>query len=139
MCVRLAETVQTYAIPDLTVLHYVPDSVTPPTLYVADITIDYDQTFRGDPATTVICRVLTSRAHDESGQRLLRKFMNAAGTQSVKAALESGRGAPGEFALDGACDDYHVRRMQGHRLYTVGEKVYIGAEWVVYVIGDGGG
>jgi hypothetical protein len=137
ICQRLAETVQAYGIAGLTPLEYVPDAVEPPVFYVADVIIDYEQTFGGDPDVTIVCRVLTSKGDDRAGQKLLRSYMASTGATSVKAAIESGRGDPGQAALSGACDDLHVRRLQGHRVYIVGEKSYFGAEWLVHIIGDG--
>jgi hypothetical protein len=137
---RLAAAVAAYGLPDFTALPYVPDSVNPPTGYCADIRIAYEGsevTYGGDEDVEIIWRVLTSRSDDLSGQALLKRYMARTGPTSVRAALESARGEPGQAALAGACDDYHVRRVQGHRLYTVGDKQYYGAEWIVHVIGDG--
>jgi hypothetical protein len=137
VCTGLADAVRAYGIAGLTCLDYVPDRVSPPTFYTAEVEIDYNGTFRGDPDVRVTCRVLTSRSNDQSGQALLKRYMASSGANSIKAALESGSGAPGQAALNGACDDLHVRRLQGHRLYTVGENSYFGAEWIVHVFGDG--
>jgi hypothetical protein len=137
---RLAAAVDAYEIPELTCLEYVPDRVVPPVGYCADITIDYegvDATFGGDSGVLVVWRVLTSTADDKSGQALLKKFMASTGPTSMRAALLSARGAPGVAALGGACDDYHVRRVQGHRVYTVGTERFFGAEWLVHLIGEG--
>jgi hypothetical protein len=137
VCQRLTAVVKAYGIVGMSCVDYVPDVVEPPMFYPADVVIDYDQTFGGDPDITVMCRVLVSKGDDQAGQRLLRGYMASTGAKSIKAAIESGRGAPGVAALSGACDDLHVRRVQGHRVYTVGEKSYYGAEWVVHIIGDG--
>jgi hypothetical protein len=114
---------------------FVPASVSEPHFYVGEITLQYDQTFGGMGDVVLLCRVLACRADDEAGQRLLKDFMRPTGPTSLKAALEAGRGEPGEMALDGACDDFHVLRVQNHRQYTVGSNTYIGAEWPVHVIG----
>ena len=117
---------------------FVPDSVTTPHFYVGEIGIDYDQTFHGQAApgmsdVQVACRVLSSTTDDKAGQNLLKTFMSDFGPASVKAVLE---GTPGVAqTLGGACDDLHVRRVQNHRIYRVGEGSYFGAEWVVRVIG----
>lgn len=136
VCTGLADAAT--AIDGLTCLDYVPDSVTTPCFYTGEVEVDYDKAFaRGLDIVTVTCRLLVSRADDRSGQAELKQFMAGSGPRSVKEALEAARGAPGEAALGGACDDLHVQRMQGHRQYTVGDTAYYGAEWVVRVIGSG--
>lgn len=112
---------------------FVPDAAAPPHFYVGEISIDYDQTYGGLMEVQVVCRLLTSRADDRSGQAALKRYMTRAGEYSIKAALEGDPGTP--QTLDGACHDLHVRRLQGHRLYRVGEDMYFGAEWLVRVIG----
>lgn len=114
---------------------YLPDAVPEPCFYVGEINIDYHQTAGGKISADVMCRVLVSRADDLSAQRALRAYMQNTGTYSIRAALEAARGAPGQPALSGAADDLIVRRMQGHRFYLVGETEYLGAEWLVQVIG----
>lgn len=113
---------------------FVPDAATPIHFYVGEISIDYDQSFGGLMDVQVGCRLLTSRADDRSGQATLKKYLSRRGEYSVKAALEGTPGVP--QTLGGACHDLHVRRMQGHRLYRVGEDTFFGAEWIVRVLGD---
>lgn len=114
---------------------YLPDSISEPHFYVAEVTIQYDQTYGGQMDVQLLCRVLVGRSDDRAGQELLKGFMRRTGPTSVKAALEAGRGEPGEPALGGACDDFHVTGVRAHRLYTVGTSTYVGAEWPVHVIG----
>jgi hypothetical protein len=45
------------------------------------------------------------------------------------------RGAPGQQALSGACDDLHLQRVQGPRLFNIGEAAYYGLEFTVFVMG----
>lgn len=124
------------ALPGVTTYDYVPDSVTVPAWYCGEVAVDYDGTFGGDPTVTVTCRLLVGRGVDGSGQRDLSAYLGT-GPGSVWAALQSARGAPGVAALGGAVDDLAVPRMTGHRLYTLGPDVYLGAEWPVQLIGDG--
>jgi hypothetical protein len=114
---------------------FVPDSVTAPHFYVGEVRLDYDQTYGGLEDVLFLCVVLTSTTDDKAGQDKLKSFMKRSGPSSVKAALEAGRGEPGELALDGACDDLHVKGVQAHRIYRVGEASYYGAQWTVRVIG----
>lgn len=125
--------------PELTAYDYVPDAVEAPAFYPADVDINYLPDFSGDGDLTVVCRVLTSRTEDRAGQHQLLRYMQPAGPWSIKQALEVARGAPGEYALGGACDDFVVQSLRGHRIYTVGSTPYYGAEWRVRLIGDGDG
>lgn len=109
---------------------FVPESVSAPHFYVGEWTLQYDQTFGGLVDAEVICRVLCSRSDDVAGQDLLRGFWAPTGAASVKAALEA------DPTLGGACQDLHVRRVQGHRLYQVGDMRYYGAEWPVRILGE---
>lgn len=127
------------AISGLTCYPFVPDSVEVPCFYTADVTVDFEMTFGNQPDVTVVCRVLTGRTDDRAGQKQLLRLMANHGPMSIKAALEAAKGDPGQYALDGACDDFNVRRVTGHRVYTVGEKPYYGADWAVHIIGDGDG
>ncbi|MFG2070988.1 hypothetical protein ACGFKZ_29425 [Micromonospora tulbaghiae] len=122
--------------PGLTTYDYVPDSVAAPAFYPGEVTARYSQTFGGLVAITVTCRVLMDRGADGSGQRALSTLMGT-GPGSIWAALNAARGAPGEYALNGAADDLHVPQVAGHRLYTLGPETYVGAEWPVEVIGGG--
>lgn len=118
---------------------YVPDAITPPVFYAGEITLDPNGTFGGFDQVEVTCRVLTSHADDAEGQRLLDEYLRRTGSSSVRAALLAARGAPGQYALSGACDDFNIKAIQGYRLYRVGTEVFFGAEIVVSVYGDGSG
>jgi len=118
---------------------YVPDSVTPPVFYAGEVTINPNGTFGGDDIVDITCRVITGHSDDKEGQRLLDEFLRRTGNSSVRAALHAARGAPGQYALNGACDDFSVQAVQGYRLYRIGSEVFFGAEIIVRAIGDGSG
>jgi hypothetical protein len=122
----------------LTCYPYTPDSVAEPAFYIGDIEIDYDQAYgRGMDQAVVTCIVLASRADDLTGQKKLRGYVKGSGATSLKVALEAARGAPGQLALSGACDDFRVERAYGMGLYTLGDNTYYGAKLAVRVIGSG--
>ncbi|MEV0227982.1 hypothetical protein [Nonomuraea sp. NPDC050786] len=124
--------------PSLNCFGYVPDSVPEPCFYAGEVDITFDRTFgRGLDEIEVTCRLLVSRADDRSGQAALDRYLAGSGPHSVKAALVAARGAPGEPALGGLCDDLHLMRVQAYRMYEVGQVLYYGAELVVRVIGRG--
>jgi hypothetical protein len=116
----------------LNCLAYAPDSVPEPCFYVSEVAVEFDAAFgRGMDDIDFTCMVLVSRADDKASQAKLDGYLSGSGASSVKVALEA---AP---TLGGACDDLHVKRIQGYRWYTHGDAKYLGAEFVVRVIGDG--
>jgi len=122
----------------LTATGYATDAVTTPQFYVGDYTITYDKTYaRGEDEIEFTGAVLVSRSDDLSGQKTLDALLSGSGPSSLKAAIESARGAPGEYALGGLADDLHVVRVQSYRWYEVGGITYLGAELTIRVIGEG--
>lgn len=133
----LADAVRV-AVPTLNCFGYCPDSVPEPCFYVGEVEIDFDKTFgRGMDELRVTCRLLVSRADDRAGQAALDTYLAGSGATSIKAALVAARGAPGVAALGGLCDDLHLVRVQGYRMYQVGEVQFYGAEMIVRIIGEG--
>ncbi len=130
----LADAVR--GIPRFDAYGYVPDQPIVPCFYAGEVEIDPSQTFGGSDRATITCRILTSGAEDEAGQRELDELLSRVGPRSVRAALESARGAPGELALGGLADDVTVDAIRGYRSIPVGEASYYGAEIVVIVLGS---
>ncbi|GLZ36215.1 hypothetical protein Lesp02_84020 [Lentzea sp. NBRC 105346] len=112
---------------------FMPDSISPPVFYPVELEIDFDLSYgRGhDDFNPVVCRVLVPRSDDRSGQKLLQQYMKGAGPLSVKRALEADR------TLGGACSSLHVAKVRGMGQYEHGVYDYIGADWLVRVIGRG--
>lgn len=136
--VRLGLSSAASAISGLTCTPYVPDSITEPHFFVAESETSFDQAHnRGMDVTEYTCRILVGRATDDGPQRELNAYTSGSGARSLKAALEAARGAPGELALSGACDDFHVVRIQSHRFYDYAGYTYLGCEVLVRVIGSG--
>jgi hypothetical protein len=123
--------------PALSCTGYVPDSIAEPAFYCGEVDIDPMLSFGADDRVTVTCRVLVSRADDRAGQAALDGYLSRTGASSIRAALEAARGAPGQAALSGACDDLVVRGITGYRLYKVNDTDYYGAEIKVEAIGEG--
>ncbi|WP_030267942.1 hypothetical protein [Streptomyces sp. NRRL B-24484] len=117
---------------------YVPDSVTEPAFFIADVEVEYDKTMgRGLDALQLTCRVLVGRQDDQRAQAVLDAMLSGAGPASLKAAIEAARGAPGEAALGGLAHDLHIERVQAYRWYEHQGTEYVGAEIVIRVIGRG--
>lgn len=133
-----AGVVMPTGVPALTCTGYVPDSVTAPHFFVGEMEVTYDRAFRRAlDVAEFTCRVLVGRADDKSAQQILDALLSGSGDASLKRAIEVARGAPGEYALDGAADDLHVMRVQGYRWYEHNGTQYVGAELVIKVIGSG--
>lgn len=126
--------------PALTVIpyDYVPDDVEVPCIYPESITTDFDQTMgRGTDKITVKLRLLCARTDDRAGQHNLYGFLAGSGASSIKAAIEAARGVPGLGALDGACDDLHVKGHAEARWYELAGERLVGADFSVEIWGDG--
>ena len=111
---------------------YVPNSISEPAFFPAEVDIDYDQSYGGMDALTITCRILVGRSDDKASQALLNGYLSR-GEQSVKRAIE---GTEPTQTLGGACSDLQVKRVQGYRYYQHNGSTYVGAELVVFVIGD---
>jgi len=123
----------------LLALAYVPDMVPDtPCLFVQPGELIFDKTFqRGVDSLSVTVVVYVSRADDIDSQIQLDAYTAGAGPSSVKAAIEAARGAPGQLALSGACDDLRVVSVRSYQWFVHGEVKYLGAQFTVEVIGSG--
>ncbi|MGW6142169.1 hypothetical protein [Streptomyces sp. NPDC055140] len=138
----IAAAAKTVALPagiaKLKTYGYVPDAVSAPCFFVAEVDITYDKTFgRGTDQLDFTCRVLISATNDRASQRILDSLLSGSGPASLKQAIEAARGAAGEYALGGLADDLHIQRVQGYRWYEHAGAEYVGAELVIKVIGNG--
>ncbi len=126
---------------ELITVAYTPDSVVTPVCFVAEFDINYDKAMnRGMDEIDYTMRVLVSRSDDKSGAARLNALLSGSGPGSLKTAIESERhNGTGGTSLAGACDDYHVRAVQGMRWYQHDQISYLGAEIRVHVIGSGNG
>lgn len=118
----------------LTATPFAPDNLTPPHFYTAEFTGNYDKTMGALTELTLTCRLMTSSAGERVGQQQA-KALASTGTGTLHAAFRDMRGAPGQSALSGACDDLHLQRVQGPRLFDIGEAAYYGLEFTVFVMG----
>jgi hypothetical protein len=137
---RLVAAAATASVPprQISPFDYVPDDFDPPAIYPEGVKVDFDQTHgRGTDKITVRLRLLCARTDDREGQHQLYRFLAGSGAGSVKAAIEAARGEPGVGALDGACDDLHVREVGEARWYEHAGERLIGADLMVDIWGDG--
>lgn len=125
-------------LPKLTCSGYTPDSVVAPHFFAGEYDLDFDRAMcRALDEVELTCRVLVGRAVDQSAQRTLDALLSGSGPASLKTVIEAARGASGEAALGGLCDDFHVKRIQGYRWYEHAGTQYVGAELIIRIIGDG--
>lgn len=122
--------------------NWAPEAISPPHFEVAEFQITYHRTMAteakpfGDSQVQITCNLLLSRGDDESGQVEAQRLSGAA-TDTVIAALEAARGAPGQSALNGAIDDFYVTSARGPRLIDYGTVKYYGIEFSLFAYGDG--
>lgn len=119
-------------------IDFVPDELPNEALYVGEIDVDFDQTFRrrqgstrkGTDQATITIRVLVARSTDKHALRRLRTYMAGSGTSSIAEALANNR------TLNGTVHDSHLKRMRGNRLFDVGGSKFYGVELDLFVVGD---
>lgn len=116
-------------------LDYVPDSLPAVAMYVGEIDVELDMTFRrsgrrGTDQATITLRILVARSDDKHALRKLREYMGGSGPKSIIKALASNR------SLNGTVHDSQAKRMRGNRLFVVGEQRYYGVEIDLFVLGD---
>jgi hypothetical protein len=134
---ELAAAVAGAGIPNLDCYAYAPASPSVPCFYAGEVTIEPNNTFGGSDVAEVTCRVLVSTADDADGQLLLDRYLSRSGTYSIRAALLTARGAPGQLALNGQADDLSIVRIDGYRMLVDSDNgSYYGADITVRVIGS---
>lgn len=139
VCTAIAAAITTAALTvndqRVTASPFAPDALMPPHFYTAEFIGDYDKTF-GNPLTelTLTCRLMLTSADDRAGQQQA-KILASTGTGTLHQTFRDMRGAPGQSALSGACDDLHLKRVAGPRLFTIGEAAFYGLEFTVFVMG----
>lgn len=112
---------------------YLLSNPTPPACEIQPGPIEYDQAFRrGLDRWTLTVRVFVGPSSDIGAQKRLDTMLAPAGTDSIKAALESDR------TLGGMVDDLQVTRCEGYRVFVrEGAPSVLGAEWTVVVLAEG--
>lgn len=116
---------------------YAPNDPHPPAFFPAEVSITPQSTMVGSALVDLTCRVIASASEDQDGQLLLDKMLSMSGDYSIWAALEAARGAPGELALNGACDDVYLSKIDAYRLITgPNETSWYGANLTLRILGS---
>lgn len=133
----IATAVRTAALDDdIECYGYMPLKPVPPAFCVSGAEIDPHFTARARDSALVTAYVFTSVADDAGGQELLDAYLSKGGTQSVRAALNLSGGRGAATALGGTADTMTIVRVEGYRMYPVGETMLFGAQIILRVIGS---
>lgn len=137
----LSDAVKIAEIPDLDCFPFVPNEPPIPCFYVGEVTLDPNQTFGPGPGghdeAEVMCTVAASASDEADGQGRLDDYLSRSGPFSVRAALNTARGLPGQLALSGTCDDFVITKIDGYRMITTpNQATFYGARITVRVIGS---
>lgn len=104
------------------------DNPSPPVALVSLESIEYDQAYqRGLTLYTFTIIVIVGRAAERTAQRKLDDYLDNAGNQSVKVAVESDR------TLSGYAQDLRVVSAGSIGSIQVNDQTYLAAEFTVTV------
>jgi hypothetical protein len=114
-------------IPGLRVAETIPDSPNPPQAIIGLDSVDYDQSFqRGMTLYNFTISVLAGRVSERNAQARLDSYIDP-GSATIKNAIESDR------TLNGAVFDVRVSEMSNIGAVSLGETIYLGADFSVQV------
>lgn len=103
-----------------------PDNPNPPIAVVMPTGISYDDTFkRGMQTYSFIVLVIVGRVDERSAQNNLDGYVSSTGSSSIKLAIESDK------TLGGNAFDTRVTEMRNYGPLSVGEVIYLSAEFTV--------
>lgn len=142
--IALAAAVTAAAIPKLSAYSYLPDDPELPCFFAGEVQVKSNNAMGllspgGWDLATITCGIFVSQADDLDGQRMLDLLISRSGPYSIRQALyDHGRGAPGQAALGGACDDIVCDGIDGYGVISLGDnKNFYGANLAVRLIGSG--
>lgn len=119
----------------VTATAFAPDVPTVPHWFPAEFVGRYHRTHGGLMEMDITSRLMISRSSDETGHLEALELAGAA-SDTMLEAIEAARGAPGQLALSGACDDLALRQVTGPRLYDYGtDGHFYGLEFTIFVMG----
>ena len=107
---------------------YLISTPTPPVIEVFPGQASYDATFsRGMDVLVFQVRITVATSLEEGAQRRLDEYLDASGTGSVKALIESDR------TLGGIVKDLRVLEATGHEVAVVDTRPALSATWTVRI------
>jgi hypothetical protein len=109
----------------------VPDNPNPPIAVVLPNSIDYHTAFaKGMQTYSFTVILIVGRVDERTAQNKLDGFVSSTGASSVKLAIE------GDKTLGGAAFDVIVTEMRNYGQLSIGEVVYLSAEFTVLCYAD---
>jgi len=105
-----------------------PDNPTPPQAIIFPTSITFDRTFkRGLDEYAFTITLIAGRQDARNGQAVMDGFCAPTGTGSIKTAIESDK------TLGGACQTLHVTELSAYRSTSIGDTIYLTADFTVIV------
>lgn len=109
----------------------VPDNPNPPIAVVLPNSIDYHTAFaKGMQTYSFTVILIVGRVDERTAQNRLDAFVSSTGANSIKLAIE------GDKTLGGAAFDVIVTEMRNYGQLSIGEVVYLSAEFTVLCYAD---
>lgn len=122
----------------ITALDGMPDMPEPPCFYPFNWRTAYHKTHGGMVELTMTWHLALSRGGDDgiaTGQKEAQR-LSGSGESTILAALTAARGAPGQYALDGAADDVVLTGANGPIQLVFGDGAHFwGVEFTIFVMG----
>ena len=105
-----------------------PDNPTPPQAIIFPTSISFDRTFRrGLDEYAFTVTLIAGRQDARNGQAVMDGYCAPTGTGSIKTAIESDR------TLGGACQTLHVTELSAYGSTSIGDTIYLTADFTVIV------
>jgi hypothetical protein len=109
----------------------IPDNINPPFATVSPTSVDFHKAFNNGLTTyNFTVTVIVGRASERTAQNTLDAYCSSTGSLSVKNAIESDR------TLNGEAYSLIVTSMRNYGSLTIGETVYLAAEFDLAVQAD---
>ena len=109
----------------------IPDNPNPPMAVIALETVNYYEAFqRGLTIYRFTITLLASRVSERRAQAKLDAYTSDDGASSVKSAIESDK------TLGGSAYDVRVTEMSNYGTVSLGEVIYLAADYAVAVYAD---
>lgn len=107
---------------------YTPDQINPPSFWVANATINYQDVLGGGTAkVTMSVVVALSSAEAQRSEQTLDDYLSTDGARSIYAAVEA------DPTLGGACDSAALLTMDETGVVEIAGQQYIGAKCTLEV------
>lgn len=108
-----------------------PDNPNPPIALITPISVEFDDAFkRGVQTYSFTILLIVGRVDERTAQNNLDAYCASTGSSSIKLAVE------GDKTLGGKVFDTRVTEMRNYGQLSVGEVIYLSAEFTVICYAD---